>query len=53
VNTVWFVVVLGLVAAVGGVITSLRRGDRLSDLGTVSHQWMAEHRPGSGQDSRR
>jgi hypothetical protein len=29
------------------------RGDRLSDLGTVSSQWIAEHRLGPGNDSRR
>jgi hypothetical protein len=52
-NTVWVVVGLGIAGAVIALVTSWRRGDHLSDLGTVSHQWIAEHRLGSGQDSRR
>jgi hypothetical protein len=52
VNTAWVVIVLGLAAAVGALVTSWRRGDRLADLGTVSHEWIAEHRPRPGQDSR-
>ena len=48
-------VVAGL--AVAGIIaalsTSWRRSDRAADLGAVSHQWIAEHRLGSGEDSRR
>jgi len=53
VNTLWVVVALGIAAAVVALVTALRRGDHLADLGAVSHQWIAEHRIGSGQDSRR
>jgi hypothetical protein len=49
----WVVVVLGTVAALVALVTSWRRGDHLADLGAVSHQWIAEHRIGLGQDSRR
>jgi len=52
-NTVWVVVGLCVAGAVLAIVTSWRRGDRLADLGSVSHQWIAEHRLGSGQDSRR
>jgi hypothetical protein len=44
--------VLGGVALVGVVIAlvaALRRGPN-SDLGTVSSQWISEHRLGSNQD---
>jgi hypothetical protein len=49
----WVVVVLGVVIAAIALVTSWRRGDQSTDLGVVSHQWIAEHRLGSGQDSRR
>jgi hypothetical protein len=43
--------------AVAGAIVALasfwRRGAHAADLGAVSHQWIAEHRLGSGEDSRR
>jgi hypothetical protein len=52
VNTVWILVGLGLVGAVVSLFGSWRRNDRPSDLGAVSHQWIAEHRLGRG-DSRR
>jgi len=53
VNTVWMVVGLGLVAAVVAFVSSWHRRDQHSDLGAVSHQWIAEHRFGQGNDSRR
>jgi hypothetical protein len=53
VTTTWIVIALGIAVAIGALVTSWRRSDRLADLGTVSHQWIAEHRPGSAQDSRR
>lgn len=51
-NTVWFVIGAAIIGAVVTLITALQRGDRRSDLGTVSHQWIAEHRL-QGQDLRR
>jgi hypothetical protein len=54
-NTVWIVVAIGvgIVGAVAAVVTSLRKDDRAANLGAVSHQWLAEHRPGPGHDSPR
>ena len=52
-NPVWIVVGLGLAIVVIARVTSWRRGGQPADLGSVSHQWIAEHRLGSGQDSRR
>jgi hypothetical protein len=53
VNTVWVVVGLAVVGAVVALVRALTRGDQPADLGAVSQQWIAEHRLGSGQDSRR
>jgi uncharacterized membrane protein len=53
VNAAWVLVALVAVGAMVALLTSLLRGDRSADLGTVSHQWVAEHRLGSGQDQRR
>lgn len=52
-STVWVIVALGIAGAIVALVTAWRRGDRLGDLGSVSHQWIAEHRLGSGQDSGR
>jgi hypothetical protein len=52
-NGAWLVAGLGIVVALVAFVSSLRRGDRTADLGAVSHRWIAEHRFGSGQDSRR
>lgn len=50
----WIVVGLGIAGAVAALVTSWQRGrDQHADLGTVSHQWIAEHRLGQGTDSRR
>jgi hypothetical protein len=47
-------VVIGLVlAAVAALVVALRRGSRAADLGTVSHQWIAEHRLDSTEHSQR
>jgi hypothetical protein len=48
-------VVIGLVIAGVAIklITFWRRPAHFADLGSVSHQWIAEHRLGSGEDSRR
>lgn len=50
-NILW--IVLG--AAVLGLLARkiLRRPDRPSDLGFVSHQWIAEHRLAQTQDAQR
>jgi len=53
VNTVWVLVGLAIAGGIGAIVSSLRRADRPADLGAVSTQWIAEHRFGSGQDSRR
>lgn len=52
-NTAWIVIAVAIATAVIALIASWRRGDQSVDLGAVSHQWIAEHRLGSGQDSRR
>jgi hypothetical protein len=52
-NTVWVVVAFVVAAAVFLFVTSWRRSDQPESLGVVSDQWIAEHRLGSGQDSRR
>jgi hypothetical protein len=52
VNSGW--IVLGLCIAVAGVALAaawLRRDHE--DLGSVSHQWVAEHRAGQGYDPQR
>jgi hypothetical protein len=52
-NTVWVALALGIVGVVFVLVTSFRRRTHPTDLGAVSHQWIAEHRAASGQDSRR
>jgi len=52
-NTVLVITGVGIAAAVVALVTSWSRGGDAADLGAVSNQWIAEHRLGSGQDSRR
>jgi hypothetical protein len=52
-NSVWVIAALGVAGAIVSLVVTRIRGDRLSDLGTVSSQWIAEHRLGPGNDSRR
>jgi len=52
-SAVWVIAALGVAGAVVSLIAARIRGDRLSDLGSVSSQWIAEHRLGPGNDSRR
>jgi hypothetical protein len=52
-STVLIITGVGIAAAVVAVFTSWSRGGKPSDMGAVSNQWIAEHRLGSGQDSRR
>ena len=53
VSAVWIVAGLGAVGAVIALVASWQRGGPHPDLGTVSSQWISEHRLGSNQDSRR
>jgi len=49
-SAVWIVVGLAVVAVVIAWIASRQRGGPHADLGTVSSQWISEHRLGSNQD---
>ena len=51
-NALIFIVVLGIVAGIVALVT-FWSGHRKTDLGVVSHQWIAEHRFGSAHDGRR
>ena len=42
--TVWIVLLLAVCAIVVVVVTSLRRRVLTAELGTVSAQWLSEHR---------
>jgi hypothetical protein len=53
VNAAWIVLGIGVAVAVLTLTTSWRRRDQELDLGSVSHQWIAEQRMGQGHDSRR
>jgi hypothetical protein len=53
VSAIWLVVGLGLAAGIVGLVSALQRSDQRRDMGAVSSQWIAEHRMGSGDDSRR
>jgi hypothetical protein len=52
-NTIWIIAGLAVVGAIIALVHAWqqRRGDQ--DLGAVSHQWIAEHRLGHANDSRR
>jgi hypothetical protein len=50
VSAVWIVGGLAVVGAVIALIAALQRGGPHGDLGTVSSQWISEHRLGSNQD---
>ena len=53
VSVVWIVVGLGCVGALIALVAAWQRGGPHADLGSVSSQWISEHRLGSNQDSRR
>ncbi len=53
VSAVWVVVGLAAVGAVIALVASWLRSGPHADLGTVSSQWISEHRLGSNQNSRR
>jgi hypothetical protein len=52
-NTMLVIAGVALAAAIVALVMSWSRGGSTTDLGAVSSQWIAEHRLGSGQDSRR
>jgi len=52
-STVLVIAGVVVAAALVALLTSWSRGANPADLGAVSSQWIAEHRLGSGQDSRR
>lgn len=49
-NALWIVIGLGLVGALARTIGWSFRRHRPTDLGLVSHQWIAEHRISQEQD---
>ena len=52
-SVLWIIGGLAVVGAVIALIASWQRGGPHADLGTVSSQWISEHRLGQNQDSRR
>lgn len=52
-STIWVVAGLAVVGAVIALVAAWQRGGPHADLGTVSSQWISEHRLGPNQDSRR
>jgi hypothetical protein len=53
VSTIWLVVGVGLAVGIIALVAAWQRGGAPADMGAVSSQWIAEHRMGSGDDSRR
>ena len=51
-NASWIALGIGLAVAMVMLATSWRRRYQDFDLGTVSDQWIAEHRLGQGHDRR-
>jgi hypothetical protein len=49
----WFVIGTVIVAILIAIVAAWQRGDEYSDFGSVSHQWIAEHRLGQTDDPRR
>jgi hypothetical protein len=52
-SAVWLVLFVGVALAVVAVVSSVFRRHPPVDLGTVSHQWIAEQRFGANHDPRR
>ena len=52
-NSIWIVAGLGLAIVVSTLVTLWRRADQVDEMGVVSHQWLAEHRHATIQDSHR
>jgi len=53
VNPSWIVLAVFIAGAIVMFATSRLRRRQVVDLGTVSHQWMAEQRFDQGHDSQR
>jgi hypothetical protein len=54
VNAAWIVLgIVGVAVAMLMLAAAWRRRGQETDLGSVSHQWIAEHRMGQGHDSQR
>ena len=51
-NTLWILAILAVVGVIATLVLSWQRRSSNQDLGTVSHQWVAEHRLGHANDSR-
>ena len=49
-SAIWIIGGLAAIGAVIALIASRSRGGPHADLGTVSSQWITEHRLGSNQD---
>ena len=49
-SALWIVIGVAAVGAVVALLAMLSRSGPHSDLGTVSSQWISEHRLGSNQD---
>jgi len=53
--SIGWIVIVGIAIAAGVAVRTFwfGDGDSLSDHGSVSHQWLAEHRSSQAQDPRR
>ena len=49
----WIILGIGLVGAIAATIAWFQGRGQNTDLGFVSHQWVAEHRLSQTQDSQR
>jgi FtsZ-interacting cell division protein ZipA len=49
----WIIIGVGAIAVLAIVVASWRRRQYVSDLGTVSAQWMSEQRMSAQHDSHR
>lgn len=52
-NASWILLGVAVAVAVVVLVTSWLRRDHDVDLGSVSHQWIAEQRMGQGHDPQR
>jgi hypothetical protein len=50
-NALWIVLGFAVVGAVGRIVTWSRTGGRQSDLGSMSHHWVVEHRMSQSPDA--
>jgi hypothetical protein len=51
--SIGWIVIVAIAVAIGVVVRTYWSGAGASDLGSVSHEWLAEHRNSQVQDSRR